>query len=89
MNIFYKMTGKTKAYRRSQRQRAINRKVSLLKKYGGERYVFAWSRGKIGRFAKGKIHCSCWMCRSKSNENLSHADRKRLLAAKQQLNEEA
>jgi len=57
---------KNRAYRRSQRQRVIRRKVCLLKKYGGDKYVFAWSRGKTGRFAKGKIHCSCWMCRMKS-----------------------
>ena len=65
--------------------------------------MFAWSRGKVGRFAKGKIHCSCWysppserqrvkvplrMCRSKSHDELSQADKKKLLAARQQLNEE-
>ena len=50
--------------------------------------MFAWSRGNVGRFAKGKIHCSCWMCRSKSYEIPSHADEKKLLAARQQLNEE-
>ena len=82
------MTGRTKAYRYSLRARAINRKVSILRKYGGEEYVFAWSRGDVGRFAKGKIHCSCWMCRSKSYDDLSHADKKRLLAARQQVNEE-
>jgi len=80
---------KNRAYRRSQRQRVICRKIRLLKKYGGDKYVDSWSAGgkKIGRFAKGKIHCSCWMCRTKSYDNLSHTDRKKLIAAKQQLND--
>jgi hypothetical protein len=79
---------KNRAFRRSQRQRVISRKVCLLKKYGGDNLVLAWSGGgKIGRFAKGKIHCSCWMCRTKSYDNLSHADSKKLIAAQQQLNE--
>jgi hypothetical protein len=76
---------KTKAYRRSQRSRVIHKKVCILRKYGGEEYVFAWARGNPGRLAKGKIHCSCWMCRSKSYDGLSQADKKRLLSAKQQM----
>jgi len=79
---------KNRAYRRSQRERVINRKTHILRKIGGEKYIFAWSGGKKGRFAKGKIHCSCWMCRSKSHDSLSHADRIKLLAVQQQLNEE-
>ena len=78
---------KTRAYRRSQRDRVINRKAYILRKIGGEENVFAWSRGKRGRFAKGKIHCSCRMCRFKSYDMLSHADERKLLAAQQQLNE--
>jgi hypothetical protein len=80
---------KTRAYRRSQRERVINRKTRILRKFGGEEYIFAWSRGKRGRFAKGKIHCSCWMCRSKSYDILSHADERELLASQQQMSEEA
>jgi len=80
---------KNRAYRRSQRNRVINRKVCILRKIGGEKHVSAWSRGgEAGRFAKGKIHCSCGMCRTKSYDTLSHADRKKLLAAQQQMNEE-
>ena len=80
---------KNRAYRRSQRNRVIKRKVCILKKIGGEKYVSAWSRGgEAGRFAKGKIHCSCGMCRMKSYDTLSHADRKKLLSAKQQMKEE-
>ena len=79
---------KTRAYRRSQRERVINRKICILRKFGGEENVFAWSRGKKGRFAKGKIHCSCKMCRTKSHDILSHSDERKLLAAQQQMSEE-
>ena len=79
---------KTRAYRRSQRDRVINRKICILRKIGGENNVFAWSRGKRGRFAKGKIHCSCYMCRTKSYDTLSHADKRKLLIVQQQLSEE-
>jgi hypothetical protein len=79
---------KTRAYRRSQRARTVSRKVRLLKKIGGEGNVFGWTRGNLGRLAKSKIHCSCWMCRSKSYDELSHTDCKKLLSAKQQMNEE-
>jgi hypothetical protein len=78
---------KSRVYRRSQRERVINKKVHLLRQIGGERNVFAWSRGNVGRFAKGKIHCSCWMCRSKSYDTPSHADERKLLAAMQQMEE--
>jgi hypothetical protein len=79
---------KTKAYRRLQRMRVIKRKIHILKQHGGEKYVFAWSGGgDTGRFAKGKIHCSCRMCRTKSYDNPSHADRKTLLSFQQQINE--
>lgn len=80
---------KTRAYRRSQRMRVIKRKVRLLKKYGGEKYVSAWSGGgkKTGRFAKGKIHCSCRMCRNKSYDAPSHTDKKKLLSGEQQIEE--
>jgi hypothetical protein len=77
---------RTRAARRSQRQRVISRKVHILRKSGGEQYVKAWSRGgETGRLAKGKIHCSCGMCRTKSYDNLTHTDRKKLLAGQQQI----
>jgi len=79
---------KTRIFRRSQRARIINRKVKLLKQFGGEKYVFAWSRGGIGRFSKGKIHCSCWMCRSKSYDAISCAEKRKLISAQQQLKDE-
>lgn len=52
-------------WRRYQRHRTIRRKAEILRGIGGDENVKAWTAGgtKIGRLSKGKIHCSCWMCR--------------------------
>jgi hypothetical protein len=69
---------RSRAYYREQRIRAINRKKGILKRLGGDDLVQAWSGGGVfGRFAKGKIHCSCWMCRTKSYDEKKHNDRKK------------
>ncbi len=67
---------RSRAFHLWQRERTISRKVDLLKRIGGDEYVRAWTRGAEGRLAKGKIHCSCWMCRGKSSDLISHRDRK-------------
>ena len=79
---------KTRTLRRAQRTRIITKKVCMLRKYGGEEYVFAWTRGDVGRLAKSKIHCSCWMCRKKSYDAISRTDKRRLISARQQLKDE-
>jgi len=79
---------KTRAYRRLQSIRIINRKIKLLKRFGGESYIYVWSRGDAGRFAKGKIHCSCWMCRTKSYDTISCTDKRKSISAQQQLKDE-
>ena len=53
---------RTRAYRRSQRNRAIARKKAAVKSFTGGRFKFYCIDGK---YAKGKIHCSCPMCRGK------------------------
>ena len=67
------------------RKRAIKRKLGILKRLGGNEYVFAWTGGTPGRLAKGKIHCSCWMCRLKSYDEPTMRDRRNEEAAKQQI----
>ena len=74
-------------YYRQQRKRAIKRKVNILRKIGGECYVNAWSGGVLGRFAKGKIHCSCRMCRCKSCDELTVRDKRKTIDALDQLSE--
>ena len=76
---------RTRAYYRRQRNRAIERKLGILRRLGGEEYVYACTRGAYGRLAKGKIHCSCPMCRAKSRDEHSHRDKKAFLSAKQQM----
>ena len=76
-----------KAYYRYQRKKHIRRKLGILRRIGGEDDVRAWSRGQPGRLSKGKIHCSCWMCRTKSYDELSHGGKKRNAAAEQDLKE--
>ena len=70
------MLKRDRAYYRWQRKRTIKRKLALLKRIGGDEYVQAWTHGKPGRLTKGKIHCSCPMCRVKSYDNISNQDAK-------------
>ncbi len=63
-----------RSYYRSQRERAISRKEKILLFRGGSEHLHAWTNGQRGRLSKGKIHCSCWLCRRKSYDALSHRD---------------
>lgn len=74
-----------RAYYRKQRARAINRKRGICKRIGGDELVRAWSGGALGRLSKGKIHCSCWMCRTKSYDSRAHSDIKKEEQANQQM----
>lgn len=76
-----------RSYYRKQRKRAIHRKEELLRRIGGDEYVRAWAHGSTGRFAKGKIHCSCQMCRIKSYDDPQVRDKRRAMDAAQQLKE--
>ena len=67
--------------------RAIHRKEGILRRIGGEEYVFAWTGGKPGRLAKGKIHCSCPMCRVKSCDSPTIPDLRRQEADEEQMKE--
>ena len=73
-----------KSYYRCQRKKHIQRKLGILKRTGGENFVRGWSHGQPGRLSKGKIHCSCWMCRTKSYDEPSRRDKRRCSATKQQ-----
>ena len=65
-----------RGYIRRQRKRAIRRKRDILYRIGGQACVDGWARGAEGRFVKGKIHCSCPMCRTKSYDAPSARDRR-------------
>ena len=76
-----------RSYYRKQRMRAIHRKETILRQLGGEEFVSAWARGAAGRLSKGKIHCSCWMCRRKSYDDPQIRDKRAAMDAAQQLRE--
>ena len=74
-------------WRRWQRDRAIGKKAGFLRRAYGPAGVLAWTAGgtKVGRLSKGKIHCSCWMCRSKLYDSPSHADARMRSGLQEQL----
>ena len=74
-----------RSYYRKQRMRAIHRKETILRQLGGEENVLAWEHGAAGRLSKGKIHCSCWMCRRKSYDDPQIRDKRTAMDAAQQL----
>ena len=57
------MKNRSKAYTRHQRERVIQKKMKIV------RNVFYWDDNEEkylpvrGKFSKGKVHCSCRMCR--------------------------
>ena len=76
-----------RAYIRRQRKRAIRRKCRILYRLGGQTCVNGWARGAAGRFAKGKIHCSCPMCRLKSCDEPGARDKRAAERAKEMLDD--
>ncbi|MER2262099.1 MAG: hypothetical protein ABS934_08780 [Psychrobacillus sp.] len=57
------MKNRSKAYTRHQRERVIQKKMKIV------RNVFYWDDNEEkylpvrGKFSKGKVHCSCSLCR--------------------------
>lgn len=76
-----------RGYYRSQRKRTIQRKKNLLYSIGGHGYWWAWTQGANGRLAKGKIHCSCPMCRNKSYDDPTIRDKQTNEKAKEMVRE--
>jgi hypothetical protein len=50
---------RNRSYYRHHRKRVIRRKAKIVEQIG-------WYERRLGCFAKGKIHCSCWMCTEKT-----------------------
>jgi hypothetical protein len=77
---------RNRGYFREQRRKAIQRKFQIQKKRFGREYANEiYDDRKKGQLAKGKIHCSCPMCRTKSYDELSHRDKVKELQVKYQL----
>jgi len=57
----------------------IQRKIKIAKHLG-------WQSRFPGYFAKGKVHCSCWMCSQKTKKDgLPHSQNIQLERLKSQL----
>lgn len=83
------MKNRSISYYRHQRERAIKRKEFIAK------YILHWENPPArGKWHKGKIHCSCWMCKFEKHFNIPKASIKAkkdamVLEIKQHDNEEA
>ena len=65
---------RTRDFYRKQRVRHIHRKERII--HDLQDY---WYYGnEPGRLSKNKIHCSCWMCRSKSYDSISVSDKRKI-----------
>ena len=62
-----------KSYYREMRKKHINRKKRIVKKAYSliDNYY-----EHDGMYSKGKIHCSCWMCRRKSYDEATMMDKR-------------
>ena len=78
---------RTRGWHRFQRRRAIARKAGILRRNWGAEEAFLRTGGKPGRLSKGKIHCSCWMCRCKSRDKRSASDNRKQVSMLQQMEE--
>lgn len=78
---------RSREYYRYHRIRVICRKAAILRLWGGQEEADAWTHGQRGRLSKGKIHCSCPMCRRKSYDELSHREAKAISALESQRND--
>ncbi|PLS15070.1 hypothetical protein CVD28_24770 [Bacillus sp. M6-12] len=77
---------RNRGYYREQRERAIKRKYQIQKKrFGAKEANEIYEERRKGQLAKGKIHCSCPMCRRKSYDELSHKDKVKQIQAHYQL----
>lgn len=65
-----------RAYYRHHRQRAIDRKYNILRE--NKPWALEWYARDKGRLSKGKIHCSCSLCRTKSKDELKFRDKRHL-----------
>ncbi len=55
------MPNRTRSYYREAREKSIARKYRISHDY--------WYVKHPGMLSKGKIHCSCWMCATKTKKD--------------------
>ena len=87
------MQNRNRTYYRHQRWHCIRRKYNIRKQLWRRKAIENYySRDgntgvAIGTLSKGKIYCSCPMCRTETYDELSHRDKKLLERAREQLKE--
>ena len=67
------MAERDKSYYRYQRNRAINKKLNIVKNTYSEDAICEMGKKK-GKLSKGKVHCSCPLCSQKTKESLKASD---------------
>ena len=77
---------RSRGYYRMQRRRTIKRKLSIVKSIWTED-SYRHAVQQQGKYNKGKIHCSCWMCSQKSSVEPTARDKREAVRAEQQLND--
>lgn len=73
---------RTRDYYREQRAKHIARKQRMVKEWSMNGNCLYWV-APAGALSKGKIHCSCWMCRRKSYDYKKARDLARIEAMDQ------
>lgn len=73
---------RTRDYYRKQRAKHIARKQRMVKEWSMNGNCLYWV-APAGALSKGKIHCSCWMCRRKSYDHKAAKDLARIEAMDQ------
>lgn len=73
---------RTRDYYRKQRAKHIARKQRMVKEWSMNGNCLYWV-APAGALSKGKIHCSCWMCRRKSYDYKKVKDLARIEAMDQ------
>lgn len=72
------MKNKTRDVYRYERNRAIRRKKQIIKKLNNY-FHYKYE----GQLSKGKIHCSCPVCKYRWQYTPSHSDSKKILSLEQ------
>ncbi len=78
---------RSRSFRRFQRKRAIHHKSMILRDYWQIHSEGFWTPVRVGELSKGKVHCSCWMCRRKSYDDPRMMDKRNCLSLQQKQTE--
>lgn len=85
-------TNRSRSYYRHQRERAINRKIYIFHHiWGNELTEYKNVKEiplRVGKWSKGKVHCSCKICKYEKHykiEKAKYKEKKRVM--KEEINE--